>query len=163
MYAIRVAINRDAPTATLSQAADVLDYFVTDPPQPVFTYTASGLLANFNASTSTGDFTSYSWYWGDGTAAGSGINPSHTYAGPGTYLVKVTGTTRWGATFRARGYVTVAAPLPEPPELLPAVLVDGVNVCDDLYGATWDMGREGGRRRSRGQTCSLRLRGQYIV
>ncbi len=160
-------ISADRPSLAVA-AAQVLDFsetFATDPPVPAFTYSQSApLVANFNASSSTGDFTAYSWNWGDGTAAGSGSTPTHTYAGPGTYKVTLTGTTRWTATYTAAQYVTVAAappPDPAPPE--PVVLIAGVDVCDELYSITWSSGRRTWAEGFTGATCSLRLRGIYAA
>jgi PKD domain len=156
-----VHLNRGVPTAALTQAWDIADVYATDPPVPTFTYTATGLTATFATTGTTGDFTSYSWDWGDGTANGTGTTPSHTYAAPGTWIVRLTGTTRWGATFSAQGGVTVAAPLPAPPDLLPMIRINGEDVCADVYSVTWTLGRTSWWAGFGGETCSIRLRGIY--
>ena len=158
-YAVRV--SRTAPPLTATQFVDLLDYYATDPPVPDFTYTASGLTATFATTGTTGDFTAYSWDWGDGTTAGTGSTPSHAYASGGTYLVTLTGTTRWGSKFTGTGYVSVAAPPPAPPELVPSVKIAGVEVCDSVYSVTWNLGRESWWQPIAGQTCSIRLRGIF--
>jgi PKD repeat protein len=63
---------------------------------PIATYTSTctGLTCFFDASTSTAPgsaIASYSWNFGDG-AAGTGVNPSHTYATGQTYTVTLTVT-----------------------------------------------------------------------
>ena len=61
-------------------------------PEPVATANASGLTAAFDGSGSSdpdGALTSYRWDFGDGTS-GTGANPSHSYAAPGTYNVTLT-------------------------------------------------------------------------
>lgn len=156
-----VRVDRAAPPVAAGQVADVYEYFASDPPVPDFTYTASGLGATFATTGTTGDFTAYSWSWGDGTTAGTGATPSHTYAAGGTYLVTLTGTTRWGSTFSGSGYVAVAAPPPEPPDLLPSVKIAGVEVCDSVYSVTWNLGRSSWFDAFTGQTCSIRLRGIF--
>src|SRR5262249_5171017 len=47
-------------------------------------------LVNFNASgsTSSSTITSYVWDFGDGTAQGSGVTTSHTYASAGPFTVR---------------------------------------------------------------------------
>ncbi len=68
-------------------------------PVASFTATSPGLntTINFDASASTGG-TSYSWDFGDGSPAGSGVAPSHTYANGGAYCVKLTVTNRCGSS-----------------------------------------------------------------
>ena len=47
-------------------------------------------VSNFTStSTPTVTIVSQVWNWGDNTAAGMGATPNHTYAGPGTYNVKL--------------------------------------------------------------------------
>lgn len=156
---VAIRLSRDAPPSS-GQLADVLDYYATDPPIPRFTWSATGLAATFDATSSGGDL-GYTWDWGDGTAAGSGATPSHAYAGPGTYRVTLTGLSRWGATFRSRQYVTVALPLPATGQLVPMVRINGVDVCDAVYGMSWSTGRRQWAEQLTGQTCSLRLRGIF--
>ncbi|MDX1613698.1 MAG: PKD domain-containing protein [Candidatus Promineifilaceae bacterium] len=51
--------------------------------------TLLGQTTQFTATVTAGDDLSYSWDFGDGSG-GSDPNPSHTYAGPGTYTATVT-------------------------------------------------------------------------
>ena len=68
-------------------------------PVASFTATSPGFNAtlSFDASASTGG-TSYSWDFGDGSPAGSGVSPTHTYAAGGAYCVKLTVTNRCGSS-----------------------------------------------------------------
>ncbi len=159
VYAI--AADRGTVSPAAAHVLDFTEYFASDIPAPAFTYTASGLGINVTAAPTGGDFTAYAWDWGDGTAAGSGSTASHTYAGAGTYWVLLTGTTRWGAKYQNQQQVTVAAPPPEPPDLVPVVRIAGVNVCDFLYSLDWSLGRDRWIEPLAGLTCTLRLRGIY--
>ncbi len=65
-----------------------------DPQDPVasFTSNCSGLTCSFDGSASTdpdGSISGYEWNFGDGQT-GTGVRPSHTYAGAGTYAVELT-------------------------------------------------------------------------
>jgi PKD repeat protein len=69
-------------------------------PTARFTVGCSALSCSFDASESAdsdGTIESYSWDFGDG-ASGSGKSAQHTYAGPGSYTVKLTVTDDGGAT-----------------------------------------------------------------
>jgi PKD repeat protein len=68
---------------------------VTPPSSP-----ESGVAASFSGATSTdpypGAVLSYSWSWGDGTAAGTRVVPTHAYSAPGKYTVTLTVSDSYG-------------------------------------------------------------------
>jgi subtilisin len=79
------------------------------PPTASFTFSCTGLTCVFNGSgtDSDGTIAGYAWSFGDGT--GSNVeDPSHTYAGGGTYPVTLTVTDDDGATGSASQNVTVS-------------------------------------------------------
>jgi hypothetical protein len=59
-----------------------------------------GVGASFSAAGSSdpypGAALSYSWEWGDGTAASTGAAPGHTYTAPGKYMVTLTVSDNYG-------------------------------------------------------------------
>ena len=60
----------------------------------------AGVSITFDGSGSTDDGTivEYAWNFGDGTALGMGVNPTHTYGAAGTYTVTLTVTDDGGLT-----------------------------------------------------------------
>jgi len=82
-----------------------------NPPVAAFTSACSGLSCTFDGSGSSdaqGPIAGYAWDFGDGTA-GSGVQPTHTYAAAGTYTVALTVTDAAGATNRITHPVTVGS------------------------------------------------------
>lgn len=80
-------------------------------PTASFTSSCANLVCNLNGSASSdpdGSITSYAWQFGDGNS-GSGASPSHTYAAPGTYEVRLTVTDNSGASNATAQVVTVTA------------------------------------------------------
>ena len=58
-------------------------------------------------SDTDGGIRSYSYNWGDATAAGTTANGSHTYTAAGTYTIALTVTDNWGRATTATRQVTV--------------------------------------------------------
>ena len=61
---------------------------------------------SFDATTSTGDITSYNWNFGD-NSSGSGSQTTHTYTTPGTFSATLTVTSANGTTRQESVLVTV--------------------------------------------------------
>jgi PKD repeat protein len=85
-------------------------------PTAAFFYTPSSPLSgspvSFDGSASSeagGSIASYSWDFGDGSAAGSGVTPTHAYASAGTYMVTLTVTDGHGNSGGTSQVVTVDA------------------------------------------------------
>ena len=75
----------------------------------------TGIAVAFDGSKSTdsdGKIVTYAWDFGDGSPAGSGAKPTHTYTTAGTYTVGLTVTDDDGATNGASTTATVAANQP---------------------------------------------------
>ena len=98
----------------LTGATIANEYTVAENPAPsaAFTSSANLLTASFDGSGSSvpgGSIASYSWDFGDGSSAGSGATPQHTYAAPGTYQVTLTVTSNQGAKSSVTHAVTVTS------------------------------------------------------
>ncbi|WP_231497246.1 fibronectin type III domain-containing protein [Arthrobacter sp. MA-N2] len=99
-------------TTSVQTVAQALGNAATQPPVAAFTSSTAALTATFDGSTSSdpgGSVASYSWDFGDGSPAGTGVKPSHTYAAAGTYQVKLTVTDNTGLTGTVTHAVTLAA------------------------------------------------------
>ncbi|HEY3569022.1 MAG TPA: PKD domain-containing protein [Thermoanaerobaculia bacterium] len=100
-------------TATNSAGSSSKTKLVTvsqgDPPVADFAFQATGLSVAF-ADQSTGNPTSWSWDFGDGSKS-TQQNPSHTYAKAGTYAVVLTASNAAGSGSKTK-LVTVTATKP---------------------------------------------------
>ena len=85
---------------------------VNQAPTAAFTSSPTNLAVSFDGSASRdpdGTVASYRWDFGDGSAAGSGAKPAHTYATAGTFQATLTVTDNLGATGTVAHPITVAA------------------------------------------------------
>src|SRR5207302_9901671 len=89
------------------------------PPLPDVAPTCTPLVCSSTRTSSDPDGTiaSCRWTFGDGTAAATTQNPSHTYTSGGTFTVALTVTDNQSATGSVSHPVTVTAPPPpnQPP------------------------------------------------
>ena len=93
--ACNAAAGFDGPTGV--GAPNSLNLFKPLLPIAVLTPPISlepGVAASFSAGSSSdrypGAVLAYSWSWGDGTAASTGVAPTHTYSAPGEYTITLT-------------------------------------------------------------------------
>lgn len=88
------------------------------PPVAGFTFSATALTVAFTStsSDSDGSIAGYSWTFGDGSSS-TAQNPTHPYAGAGTYTVGLTVTDDDGATGSISKSVTVST-APEPSDIV---------------------------------------------
>ena len=110
------------------------------PPTAAFTSSTNNLTATFDGRGSTdpeGPIASYSWDFGDSTPAGSGAQPSHTYASAGDYLVTLTVTDGAGETDTDTQTVTVTDPPPGPVDFV-------VDTFDRTVSGGWGTANTGG-------------------
>ncbi len=97
--------------------------------QASFTYVCSGLICDFDGSSSRGRRLSYGWDFGDGNN-GTGQTVSHTFAEANSYPVSLTVTDKDGVTDSTNQDVTVTEggdppPPPPPPSGDPDCAVTG--------------------------------------
>ena len=107
---LRVTDNQGAQSAPTSKTVTVTA--PNQPPVASFTKSCTGLTCSFTSTSSDPDGTiaSYRWTFGDGSAAATTQNASHSYASGGTYTVTLTVTDNLGATSSSSQTVTVTQP-----------------------------------------------------
>ncbi len=110
----------------LNEGVSFLEVVITaapvsnDPPSAAIAGPTVGFtdeVLSFTAAASTdsdGNIVSYAWDFGDG-ASGSGVNPSHSYAAAGTYMLTLTVTDDGGLSDSATFSVTISDEVNTPP------------------------------------------------
>ncbi len=99
-YDIKLTVTDNKGSSTSKTTSVTVSAAANQAPTASFTASASGLIGSFDASASSdpdGTVASYAWEFGDGST-GTGKTPTRTYAGTGTYAVKLTVTDNAGAT-----------------------------------------------------------------
>lgn len=108
---------------------------VIDAPSPGASVEA-GVVVRFAGSGSDpdGDPLAFSWSFGDGWSD-EGTPAAHVYANPGTRVVTLTATDRWGAAATASVTLTVARPTLAGETLLLPVVLDARGVGGSRFGS----------------------------
>ncbi len=83
------------------------------------------------STSNVGNVQAWAWDFGDGGTS-TAQNPSHTYAGPGTYTVTLTITDLTGCTTTYSHDITINAPISLTPTLVPPLCNGGSNGSIDL-------------------------------
>jgi trimeric autotransporter adhesin len=113
-YTVKLTVTDDSGASTQTEKLITVNEPATnDPPVAVFDVEVSGLSIAVDGSGSSdpdGSIVSYGWDFGDGSAGASGVTANHTYAGAGTFTVKLTVTDDEGATGETTRQVTVSEP-----------------------------------------------------
>jgi len=109
-FAEQASWSNDTGNCAISHA--IVNHGAGGTPTASFSFTTSGLTANFTDSSTDagGNISAHSWTFGDG-ATSTATSPSHAYAAAGTYSVSETVTDSVnGKTNTATKSVTVTAP-----------------------------------------------------
>ena len=85
-YSVVLTVTDGGVTSSKTQSVTVS----SAPPAPVANFTSSCTRLNCTFTNSSTNATSYSWSFGDGSAASTATNPAHTYPRAGTYTVVLT-------------------------------------------------------------------------
>ena len=108
-----------------------------------------------------GDPVSHSWDFGDGSPASTLPDPVHVYAAAGSYSVTYSAFTRWNTRRSVTSTVVVPGGVPLPiPGVKPAIYVNGDDICDRVYAANWQVGRDRWPDETNGSAVTLSIRGR---
>ncbi|WGX96063.1 PKD domain-containing protein [Nocardioides sp. L-11A] len=129
-----------------------------EPPVAEFATGCAGLTCEFDAAHSFDvdkDPLSYTWQYGDGQT-GTGVNPTHTYATPGTRTVTLTVDDGNGHTDQATSSATAVPPNPPPGHTAVVPDTPRTNQPTITSGEVWDIEVVGNRVYVAGSFTSIR-------
>lgn len=114
-YDVKLTVtDNDGATHTVTHQVAVAAPVENAPPVAAFTPTVVDLSVAVDAAASSdpdGIITSYTWDWGDGSPAVTGVSATHDYAAAGDYTVTLQVTDNAGATSTVTQPVTVTPPV----------------------------------------------------
>ncbi|WP_436698934.1 PKD domain-containing protein [Nocardioides sp. BYT-33-1] len=129
-----------------------------EPPVAEFSTGCAGLTCEFDAGHSFDvdkDPLTYTWQYGDGQT-GTGVNPTHTYATPGTRTVTLTVDDGNGHTDQATSSATAVPPNPPPGHTALVPDTPRTNQPTITSGEIWDIEVVGNRVYVAGSFTSIR-------
>jgi PKD repeat protein len=168
---LTVTDNRNGRKSTSKLVAVTGPPPSNSPPTAAFTSACSDLACSFTdgSTDSDGKITDWRWEFGDGGTS-TLAQPSHTYAGAGTYDVVLTVTDDDQATDQETHSVAVTAPSPvnTPPHAafsftctdLDCSFTDGSSDNGTVVGWSWDFG-DGGSSSQQSPSHHYDLEGSY--
>jgi PKD repeat protein len=130
--------DNDGAKHSVTQQVTVATPPANSPPTANFTFTTSGRTASLSSTSTDTDGTvdSYLWEFGDGQTSTTGPSTTHTYAGVGTYDVKLTVTDNGGASSSTTKQVQVQdGPQPFALDAFGRTVTDGWGSAD--LGGAW--------------------------
>jgi PKD repeat protein len=168
-YTVSLTVSGPGGTNTLTRSNYITVYA---PVQANFSGTpTSGVkpLAVAFANTSSGDYTTSKWYFGDGTTS-TEQNPSHTYTNAGQFTVALTVSGPGGSnTLTRTGYISVVHPPPDAAfsasptaGVAPLAVVFADESTGTISSWLWDFG-DGTTGTARNPTHGYMQPGSYTV
>ncbi|MEO8607690.1 MAG: PKD domain-containing protein, partial [Chloroflexota bacterium] len=134
------------------------------------------LNVTFDASSSTGDITGYSWAFGDNVGVSTDANPSYAYSTPGTYVVTLVVSGPGGDSDPFTATITVNTPAPVAVKPVASfapsttagdaplnVTFDASSSTGDITGYSWAFGDNVGVSTDANPSYAYSTPGTYVV
>jgi PKD repeat protein len=140
-YVVTATVTDDRGASARSSKSVVIQ---NAPPNASFVSTVTFLDVAFDASASRdpdGTIVTYSWDFGDGTT-GTGVQPRHSYAAPGTYTASLTVTDNEGGKNQTTGTLVTVSLMPSAQDSFTRSIGGGWGNAD-LGGAWTNTGTAG--------------------
>lgn len=147
MYSVRLTASNGAQTDTMERVAYVTVYAPVAADFTASPTSGTAPLEVFFTNTSTGDWTTAAWSFGDGSPGSIEQNPTHIYNAPGSYPVSLTVSGPGGTHIRTReAYITVSYSAPTanftavPQSGIAPLTVNFTNLSTEYSLSLWGFG-----------------------